>query len=91
MGEEEAADDDEAKAAVHFGAFAKANGNGKGAHDGGDGGHHDGAKAGDAACHDGFVGVFTDAFGFEGKVDDHDAIFLDDAQKQQKAHSAEDR
>ena len=80
MREQQAADDYQAERLAGFAAGAVAKGDRHGAEQGGHGGHHDRAEADQAAFVDGLLGAETlVALGFEGEVDLHDGVLLDDA------------
>jgi len=55
---------------------ADAEGDGDGAHEGGDGGHHDGAETDEASFNDGVVGRFFFLMDrLVGKIDHHNPVF----------------
>lgn len=87
LGDDEAADDNEAQWAAALGGHASdADGDGDSAHDGGEGGHEDGAKTGQARFIDGFFCGVASKDGIVGEIDHDDAVFHDDAEEEDKAN-----
>src|SRR5579862_6702156 len=83
LANEEASDHSDAERAAKFGAVAAAQGKGNAAEQCRHGGHHDRAKTQQACLIDGVgrtLSVF--ALGLESEVDNHDSVFLDDADQQ---------
>ncbi len=91
LAEEQAADHGDAERAAQLGAEAAAQGQRQSAEQRRHGGHHDGAEAQQAGFEDGLGGILAVlALGFEGEVDDHDAVLLDDADEQNDADDGDD-
>lgn len=92
LGNDEAADDDEAKGSSTFcGHAADAEGDGDGAHEGGEGGHEDGTETGKAGVGDGLFGGFAGEDRVVSKVDHDDAVFHDDAKEKDDADEGVER
>ena len=88
---EQAADDGHAQGLAQLGPLAKANGQRQCAQAGGQRGHEDGAQALEAGFAHGAARVQAPlAFGAQGKVDDEDGVFLDDANEQEHANEGHD-
>ena len=91
MAEDQAAHDGDAERAAEFCADSVAEREGKSAEKRGGGGHHDRAEAEEAGLKDGVDRRFAFfSFGFEGEVDHHDGVFLDDADEQDQADQGDD-
>ena len=89
LGDEESSNDGDAERASGVGTGADAEGDGERAHDGGHGGHHDGAEADEARFEDGFFcALALDALCLQCEINHHDGVLFHDADEEQDADEA---
>ena len=92
LGHEQPADDGDAQRLSQLGARADADGERHGAEHGGEGGHHDGAKADRAGPANRLLGTgILVALSVQGEVDHEDGILLHDAHQQDDADKRNQR
>src|SRR5262249_42111421 len=90
LAQNKAADDSDAERAAKFGTHAAAESERQAAEERGHGGHHDGTEAKQASFVNGIERRLPfHAFGFEGEVNHHDGVFLDDADKKNNADESD--
>src|ERR1700691_6189413 len=91
LADKQAADHRDAQWAAQFRADAGAKGQRDAGEERGQSGHEDGAEAKQRGFKNSFDWVFAvHPFGFEGEVDNHDAVFLHDTDEQDDADNGDD-
>src|SRR5579863_8962496 len=91
LADEKSANDADAERLAKFGTDAAAEGERDRAEERGHGGHHDGAEAQQARLIDGLFGRLAFlTFRFEGEVDHHDGVLLDDTDQKNDAYKSND-